>query len=78
MFFVRSASDRDMKAVSVLLGETWHATYDAFYGAERVSAITADWHSPAALARQMARPDGEFLVADDGRRIGGMAFAPRR
>lgn len=75
MFFVRSASEQDMAAVSTLLGETWHATYDALYGAERVAAITADWYSPAALKRQLARPEGEFLVADDGRRLGGMAFA---
>ena len=43
--FVRSASERDLAAVRALLVETWHATYDPIYGAERVTAITDDWHS---------------------------------
>jgi len=38
--FVRTASERDLKAVRDLLVETWHATYDPFYGVERVTAIT--------------------------------------
>ncbi len=73
--FVRTASKRDLDAVRALLGETWHATYDAIYGAERVAAITADWHSLASLRAQLERPHSEFLVADDGNAIGGMAFA---
>ncbi len=73
--FVRTASKRDLDAVRALLGETWHATYDAIYGAERVAAITADWHSLASLQAQLERPHSEFLVADDGNAIGGMAFA---
>ncbi|TIV74013.1 MAG: GNAT family N-acetyltransferase, partial [Mesorhizobium sp.] len=47
--FVRTASERDLVAVRALLVETWHATYDAIYGAERVTAITDDWHSIASL-----------------------------
>lgn len=73
--FVRTASQRDLDAIRGLLGETWHATYDAIYGAERVAAITADWHSPASLRAQLDRPHSEFLVADDGDVIGGMAYA---
>ena len=34
---------------ATLLVETWHATYDAIYGAERVTEITDDWHSIASL-----------------------------
>lgn len=73
--FVRTASERDLDAIRVLLGETWHATYDSIYGAERVAAITADWHSPETLHEQLNRPRSEFLVADDGETIGGMAYA---
>jgi ribosomal protein S18 acetylase RimI-like enzyme len=73
--FVRTASERDIEAVRNLLVKTWHATYDAIYGAERVTAITDDWHSHAALKRRLAQPGGEFLVADDGNELGGMAFA---
>ncbi|WP_027486227.1 GNAT family N-acetyltransferase [Allorhizobium undicola] len=75
MFFVRTATESDMEKVRRLLHETWHATYDAFHGAAKVEEITRQWHSPAALKAQLERRDGEFLVADDGRRIGGMAFA---
>lgn len=73
--FVRTASERDLAAVRELLVETWHATYDPIYGAERVTAITNDWHSMASLKRRLTRPHSEFLVADDGKTIAGMAFA---
>lgn len=75
MFFVRSASEADLPRVAALLSRSWHATYDALYGAERVAEITASWHSVDALKRRLARPDSEFVVADDGGRIGGMAYA---
>ncbi|CDX11256.1 conserved hypothetical protein [Mesorhizobium sp. ORS 3324] len=73
--FVRTASERDLAAVRALLVETWHATYDAIYGDRRVTEITDDWHSIASLRSRLTRPNSEFLVADDGKRIGGMAFA---
>jgi ribosomal protein S18 acetylase RimI-like enzyme len=73
--FVRTASERDLQAVRDLLVETWHATYDRIYGAERVTEITDDWHSIASLKARLARPNAEFLVADDGKLIGGMAYA---
>jgi ribosomal protein S18 acetylase RimI-like enzyme len=73
--FVRTASERDLEAVRGLLVETWHATYDKIYGAERVTTITDDWHSIASLRRRLTRPNSEFLVADDGERIGGMSYA---
>ena len=73
--FVRSAAERDLEAVRALLVETWHATYDAIYGAERVTAITDDWHSMRSLKARLTRPRSEFLVADSGKELGGMAFA---
>ncbi|MBN9221615.1 MAG: GNAT family N-acetyltransferase [Mesorhizobium sp.] len=73
--FVRTAGDRDLAAIRALLVETWHATYDAIYGAERVTAITDEWHSIASLKARLTKPNSEFLVADDGKRIGGVAFA---
>ncbi len=75
MLFVRSASSRDLATVSELLHETWHATYDSIYGCDRVAEITAEWHSPARLAEHLAWPDSEFIVADDGKTIAGMAYA---
>lgn len=73
--FVRTAGERDLVAVRALLVETWHATYDAVYGAAKVTEITDDWHSIVSLRSRLTRPNSEFLVADDGKRIGGMAFA---
>ena len=73
--FVRTASERDLQPVRALLVETWHATYDHIYGVERVTAITDDWHSIASLKRRLDQPNAEFLVADDGKQLGGMAYA---
>ena len=73
--FVRTTGDRDIKAVRELLVETWHATYDAIYGPEKVTEITDDWHSVRSLTARLTTPNSEFLVADDGKRIAGMAFA---
>ncbi|EBW2381230.1 N-acetyltransferase, partial [Salmonella enterica subsp. enterica serovar Enteritidis] len=73
--FIRTASERDLEAVRTLLVETWHATYDALYGAERVTEITNEWHSVAALKAKLDAPRSEFVVADDGKSLAGMAFA---
>lgn len=75
MFFVRSASSKDTAAIREVLAETWRATYAQFYGAAKVEEIIADWHSQAAVMAALERPDGEFLVADDGKLVGGVAFA---
>jgi ribosomal protein S18 acetylase RimI-like enzyme len=74
-FFVRTASAQDLAAIRDLLIETWHDTYDAIHGAERVSQICDEWHSLGALRARLASPNSEFLVADDGKQIAGMAFA---
>jgi ribosomal protein S18 acetylase RimI-like enzyme len=74
-FYIRTASVRDLPAVSALLGTTWHAIYDRLYGAEKVAAITSEWHSVPALQSRLERPNSEFLLADDGKSLLGMAFA---
>lgn len=73
--FVRSADARDLPIVSELLGRTWHATYDDLYGSDEVGKITSSWHSVEALRGQLEAPHSEFLVADTGERIVGMAYA---
>ncbi len=75
MYFVRTASERDLKQVRALLVETWHVTYDSIFGAAKVDELLAAWHSPAALQERLKRKNGEFLVADSGKELGGMAFA---
>jgi ribosomal protein S18 acetylase RimI-like enzyme len=77
VFFIRSAAERDLETVSNLLDVTWHATYDSIFGVEQVNQMTAAWHSVPALKMRHARPDSEFLVADDGKRLGGMAYAAK-
>lgn len=74
-YFVRSAGRADLAAIGALLRETWHATYDAIYGVARVREITGSCHAVDALAARLRRPTSEFLVADDGSRLGGMGFA---
>lgn len=78
MFFVRTASRADLEKVRALLAEAFHATYDRFYGPQRVRELLDAWSSPEVLERRLDEKGSEFLVADDGRRIGGMAYARRK
>lgn len=73
--FIRTAGERDLEAIRALLVETWHATYDGIYGAEGVAAISDRWHSVAWLRQSMRRPRSEFIVADTGSQLVGMAYA---
>jgi ribosomal protein S18 acetylase RimI-like enzyme len=73
--FVRTAGPGDIEAVRALLLETWHATYDSIHGAETVDRLTGLWHASEALRERLDRPNAEFLIADDGETLGGMAFA---
>ncbi len=75
MFFVRTAMLQDVDAIRDVLATTWRETYVSFYGAAKVEELIADWHSELAVKRRLALPNGEFLVADDGTQIGGVAFA---
>ena len=37
--------------------------------------LTGAWQSVPALKAKLVQPSSEFVVADDGKRIGGMAYA---
>lgn len=73
--FVRTAGERDIPAIRALLVATWHDTYDALYGVEKVTQITDEWHSIKALTARLTAPRSEFIVADDGKALAGVAFA---
>lgn len=73
--FVRTASERDLPVVNRLICETAHATFDPLWGAETVETINTVYYSAAELKKKLDRPRSEFLVADDGKVIGGVAFA---
>ncbi len=75
MFFIRTALDTDLEKIGELIEETWRQTYAPFHGAAKVDAMIAVWHSPAALKQRLSRPDAEFLVADNGQYLGGIAYA---
>jgi ribosomal protein S18 acetylase RimI-like enzyme len=75
MFYIRSANEADLEAIRVLLVETWRETYTPFHGPQKIEAMIETWLSPQALEQRLRRPKSEFLVADDGRQIAGMAFA---
>ncbi len=72
---IRVCAAADLKAVSALLTETWHATYDSIYGIERVTDITSRWHSVAALAANLERDGSVFLVGVRNAQILGTAYA---
>lgn len=78
MFFVRTASSSDLPRVQEILRDTWHATYDALYGKEKVNQIIDSWHSMKRLEDMRHTPNSEFLVADNGTVIGGMAYATQK
>lgn len=75
MFFVRSASPRDVDAVHAILAASWRETYGAVLGREHLDHLIATVHSPARILEKINRPDGEFLVSDNGGALGGFAFA---
>jgi len=76
MIEVRRATLDDLAAVRVLLGETWHATYDAIYGNERVAQITATWHSVDALRRHLDSGGLRLVAVRDGVIVGTAADLP--
>lgn len=75
VYFVRTASERDLDKVRALLVESFHAAYDVGHGVEKINELVAHLFSPAALKARLTRKNAEFLVADDGRNIGGMGYA---
>ncbi|WP_258571343.1 GNAT family N-acetyltransferase [Flavimaribacter sediminis] len=64
-----------MPEIRELIVETWHDAYDPLYGAAEVERMTSEWSSIERLRQDMARPDSEFIVADTGEAIAGMAYA---
>jgi ribosomal protein S18 acetylase RimI-like enzyme len=75
---VRPAVSADLELVRQVLVETWHDTYDPLLGRDRVTEITARWHSVPALAAQYGAGDTAFLVAEAEGRIVGHAFVDFR
>lgn len=74
MFFIRTASTRDVEKIRPVLLETWHDTYDSIYSEDVVNDICENWHSLDAIKKNVEERNAEYIVADNGEFIGGMAF----
>lgn len=68
---IRPTREADLAPLRALIVETWHATYDATMGADRVTAITNDWHSLERLTREIEHPKAISLIATEGDRLLG-------
>ena len=77
---IRPATLTGIPALREMLVATWHATYDATLGAEKVDEIAAYWHSNDKLTAEFAEADANLadhalLVADDAGALVGTASA---
>ncbi|MEO0329847.1 MAG: GNAT family N-acetyltransferase [Pseudomonadota bacterium] len=75
MFFIRTAMSSDLPIVQNLILDSWNKTYCSIYGKTEAKKIAERKFSTAGLAQQLDRPNSEFLVADNGTVVGGMAYA---
>ena len=72
---IRPAVKADLPAVQACLRETWHATYDAMFGAAEVTQFSDRLHALGVLEQDLASPDAAFLVADCAGAIVGTVYA---
>jgi len=73
--WIRTASINDIEAIHALLQASWHASYDDLIGAETVTTIVSDWYDPMQIAQDINQPEAEYIVADDGVTLYGVAHA---
>jgi ribosomal protein S18 acetylase RimI-like enzyme len=75
---IRDVAAPDIPAVRDVLVATWHATYDARLGRDKVAEVVAAWHSVPRLTAQIGQPETAFLLAERCGRVVGTAHADRR
>lgn len=75
LYFIRTVGKRDLSAVQAVLKQAWQDTYTPLYGAEETRVLSDQWHTIQALEAQLKQPNAEFIIADNGIEIGGMAYA---
>jgi len=66
---------KDVQAIHTLLQASWHAAYDDLIGHQVVETITSDWYDPMRWVQEMGKPQAEYIVADDGSTLYGVAYA---
>jgi ribosomal protein S18 acetylase RimI-like enzyme len=69
---IRSMTERDLPAVSRLLGDSWRRTYGPIVGEDRAMQISGEHHTPDRLAAELANNDMMSFVAEcrDGTIVG--------
>lgn len=72
--WLRTASERDLTAVAALLVENFNQQGEMDED-QRQAGLAAILESVEGMRKRLEKPQAEFLVADDGSEIGGMAFA---
>lgn len=76
MIHIRAMTERDIDAVSRLLGASWRRTYVPIMGAETTARVSDERHAPERLAAELADPDKASFVAErPDRSLAGYALA---
>lgn len=75
MFFVRTAAPQDLKKIRTLLLAAFDDTYVPLFGDATAQQLKDTLLSESALKARLEKRDGEFLAADDGKRLGGVGYA---
>lgn len=73
--FIRTASKKDLEAVQNLLKTTWHDTYDSIHGKDKIEMLSETMFDMEAMLERRDQPLSEFIVADTGSQIVGVAYA---
>ncbi|WP_424981072.1 N-acetyltransferase family protein [Maritalea sp. S77] len=71
---IRPSKREDASALRTCLTEVWHATYDAFIGADRVDEFVALWLTDAQLHKEADSAAITSLLAIAGEAIVGQAL----
>ncbi len=75
MITFHRAKIEEVPEIKKLLHETWMSAYSGIYSPEAIETVTAQWHSPALLTKQIKNPKAFFGVAKIGKKIVGMCNA---
>ncbi|MFK7901333.1 MAG: N-acetyltransferase family protein [Nitratireductor sp.] len=73
--FIRTVSKEDLETVQRVLKDTWHHTYDPLHGKDKIGMLVDTMFDLESLQERRDQPHSEFIVADTGEQIVGVAFA---
>jgi ribosomal protein S18 acetylase RimI-like enzyme len=75
---IERAALRDVLTIKDVLRETWHDTYASLFPQSAMETITAQWHAPELLEKQIQNPDIYFALARDGGFVVGLVTAQKQ